>query len=272
MPGFLFEQVVYDAQSVFPDVYFILLDGTPHNEDFTDFLIEENTVAINYYEQEIGFIAGYQAYQMGYERSAFIGGMPVPMVLRYGVGFVAGLYYAAYEDGNYTYGYDADDIHFTGTFAPSFAIVSRSLSYYNDGVEAIFAVAGGAVQSVIDAAESLEEKMVIACDTDLSMLSDKIVFSAIKNLTMSTFLLLDTYYTDAFPGSNHITHGVNELAIDLVFPTDSTEDLTGLINLYAELVLGNIPIPSEAHELLIFITDYLPFSEPIGLLEALTIS
>lgn len=36
-PGFLFEVAVYEAQTKYPDVKFILLDGAPHTADYSTF-------------------------------------------------------------------------------------------------------------------------------------------------------------------------------------------------------------------------------------------
>ena len=39
LPGYAYEETVYDAQDKYPDVSFILLDGTPHNADYSDYHI-----------------------------------------------------------------------------------------------------------------------------------------------------------------------------------------------------------------------------------------
>ena len=85
---FLFEVPVFIAQERYPGVYFIMLDGIPHNDDYDDYKVSANTVAVIYAEEQAGFLAGYAAVMDGYRNLGFIGGMAVPAIVRYGFGFV----------------------------------------------------------------------------------------------------------------------------------------------------------------------------------------
>ena len=98
-PGFLFEEPIYLAQDMYPDVHFILIDGNPHDADYTDFRTEKNAVGITYAEEQSGFLAGYAAVKDGYKKLGFMGGMAVPAVVRYGYGYIQGAEYAAKEMG-----------------------------------------------------------------------------------------------------------------------------------------------------------------------------
>ena len=64
-PGFLFEPAIYEAQDLYPDTSFIILDGTPHTADYATFRIEANVYSIFYAEQQAGFLAGYAAVKDG---------------------------------------------------------------------------------------------------------------------------------------------------------------------------------------------------------------
>ncbi|MDR1836287.1 MAG: BMP family ABC transporter substrate-binding protein, partial [Treponema sp.] len=64
-PGFLFETPVFIAQDRYPNVNFILVDGSPHNADYTDFKTGPNTVGVHYAEDQAGFLAGYAAVKDG---------------------------------------------------------------------------------------------------------------------------------------------------------------------------------------------------------------
>jgi basic membrane protein A len=107
-PGYLFENAVWEAQTMYPKVNFVLLDGSPHNvTDYTtmatldgsapDYTVADNTYSIFYKEQQAGFLAGYAAVKDGYTKLGFMGGIAVPAVIRYGYGFVQGAEYAAEE-------------------------------------------------------------------------------------------------------------------------------------------------------------------------------
>ena len=82
-PGYLFEVAVYEAQSLYPDVHFILLDGEPHDADY-NYETKENTAPILYAEQQAGYLAGYAAVKDGFTKLGFMGGMQVPAVIRFG--------------------------------------------------------------------------------------------------------------------------------------------------------------------------------------------
>ena len=78
LPGFQFESAVYEAQVLFPEVYFITLDSTPAGE--TGQRIQSNVAAIHYAEEEAGFLAGYAAVMEGHRNLGFMGGAPIPPV------------------------------------------------------------------------------------------------------------------------------------------------------------------------------------------------
>jgi len=98
-PGFLFSAAVYDAQTEYPDVKFVILDAEPHTADWSTFNTTSNTLPILFNEHESGFLAGYAAVKEGFTNLGFTGGMAVPAVVKFGVGYIAGAYYAAEEDG-----------------------------------------------------------------------------------------------------------------------------------------------------------------------------
>ena len=49
-PGFLFEEAVFIAQDKYPEVMFILLDGTPHDAAWENFKTGPNVYAVVYAE------------------------------------------------------------------------------------------------------------------------------------------------------------------------------------------------------------------------------
>ena len=99
LPGWLFETSVYIAQFEYPDVKFILIDGIPHSSDWTTWETADNTMPILFNVEEAGFLAGYATVMDGYRNLGFIGGMAVPIVVEFGIGYIAGAHYAAKELG-----------------------------------------------------------------------------------------------------------------------------------------------------------------------------
>ncbi|MDE6182461.1 MAG: BMP family ABC transporter substrate-binding protein [Eubacteriales bacterium] len=225
-PGFLFEVPIYNMQQKYPDVKFILIDGSPKESDSAEMsVVAENTIAIYYAEQEAGFLAGYAAVKEGYRNLGFMGGIAVPAVIKFGYGFIQGADYAAKELGlakdevkiNYTY---------VGNFDASPDNMAKASAWYNEGVEVIFACGGGVGNSVMKAAESMEGKKVIGVDVDQSFESKTVITSAMKNLQDSVYQELKAIYDGTFEGGREIVLGSDTNNVLLPMETSKFENFT----------------------------------------------
>ena len=239
-PGFLFEEPIFIAQDMYPDVHFVLIDGNPHSADYSEFRTEKNAVGIVFAEEQAGFLAGYAAVKDGYTKLGFMGGMAVPAVIRFGYGFVQGAELAALEMGieglvmNY---------HYTGGFAATPEAQALAAAWYADGIEVIFACGGPVGNSVMAAAEAAGGK-VIGVDVDQSAESPTVITSAVKGLAPAVEQTLAAYYAGEFPGGEA---QVKDAALDGVglpmasskFTTFTQEDYD---KIYAQLVAGEIAL------------------------------
>lgn len=239
-PGFLFEEPIFIAQDMYPDVHFVLIDGNPHSADYSEFRTEKNAVGIVFAEEQAGFLAGYAAVKDGYTKLGFMGGMAVPAVIRFGYGFVQGAELAALEMGieglvmNY---------HYTGGFAATPEAQALAAAWYADGIEVIFACGGPVGNSVMAAAEAAGGK-VIGVDVDQSGESPTVITSAVKGLAPAIEQTLAAYYAGEFPGGEA---QVKDAALDGVglpmasskFTTFTQEDYD---KIYAQLVAGEIAL------------------------------
>ena len=128
MPGYAFGGAIVEAAPEYPDVKFVALDVgkgdlleagvaaagetydyNPDNWNLEDYVDMSNVYCAIYQEELCGYMAGYAAVKLGYEKLGFLGGMAVPAVVRYGYGFVQGVDAAAKEldktvELNYVYG------------------------------------------------------------------------------------------------------------------------------------------------------------------------
>lgn len=198
-PGFLFETPIFLAQDQHPDVSFILLDGVPHSADYSEFRQEDNVLSILYAEQQAGYLAGYAAVADGYRSLGFMGGMAVPAVVKFGVGFMLGAQSAATDENvEVTIQY-----HYTGDFADTPDNAATAETMFDAGVEVIFAAGGAVGLSVMSEAEKADKK-VIGVDVNQGPggadLSDTVITSAMKGLGTSVVQALTAYYNDEFPG------------------------------------------------------------------------
>ncbi len=215
-PGYLFEDAIYEVQDDYPDVNFILLDGEPHTSDYSTYYTADNTTCILFQEEICGYAAGYAAVMDGLTNLGFMGGMAVPAVQRFGLGFVEGADAAAAELGitvNIWYGYG-------NTFGTSDAVVTTVQAWCAAGCETVFACGGGIWYSVADGilaagtgasiigVDINQQPIINAIDayTDLTVLT-----SAYKDLYYATQTALDIWAAGEFDtiGGETNTYGVS---------------------------------------------------------------
>ena len=207
MPGYTFAGAIAEVTDDYKDLKFVALDISegdlleagvalagevydynPANWNLNDYVYTQNLYCAIYQEEISGYMAGYAAVKMGYKKLGYLGGMSVPVVMRFGYGFVQGAEAAANEMGvnNITikYGYG-------NQFFGDEEITAVMNSWYQEGVEAIFACGGGIYSSVAEAA-SLNGRKVIGVDSDQAAVIDAIygegitVTSAMKGLYPTT--------------------------------------------------------------------------------------
>ncbi len=244
-PGFLFEKPIFTAQTQYPDVKFILVDGIPNPGDYTKVKIEANTESIFYAEEQAGFLAGYAAVKDGYKKLGFMGGIAVPAVVRYGYGFVQGVDAAAKEMGlkkgdvdvKYTY---------VGNFDASPENQTKAASWYADGTEVIFACGGSVGNSVMKAAD-IAKKKVIGVDVDQASESKSVITSAMKNLGKSVYDSLANYYANKFEGGKSVVLDAKVEGVGLPMKTSKFEkfDKAAYDAIFAKLVAGEITLKKD---------------------------
>ena len=162
MPGYAFGAAIAETAPKFEDVKFIALDVSAGDLG-EGFVVPANLYCAVYQEELCGYMAGYAAVKLGYKNLGFLGGMAVPAVQRYGLGFVQGVDAAAAElkltdvKVNYVYG---------GQFFGDADITAVMDTWYNGGTEVVFACGGGIYTSAVDAAKKVEGAKVIGVDVD----------------------------------------------------------------------------------------------------------
>ena len=239
-PGYLFEPAIYKVQDIYPEINFVLLDGTPQDGTYTDFRIEKNVYAVLYAEEEAGFLAGYGVVKEGYTNLGVMGGMAEPSVIRFGYGFVQGADYAAKELGvknikiDYTY---------IGGYEPTPEVQTKASSWFIKGVQVIFAPAGGAGNSVMSAAEQ-NKGYVVGVDVDQSVESPTVITSAMKMIGESVYNAIDEFYKGNFPGGKIAVLDAKVHGIGLPMETSKFKNFTqeDYDNIYKKLVDGNVKI------------------------------
>lgn len=246
-PGYLFEIPIYTVQDQYPDVKFILIDGTPNDGNWAAgtpaYKTADNTVGILFAEEQVGYMAGYAAVKDGYTKLGFLGGQAVPAVVRYGYGFVQGANDAAKEanitiDMKYFY---------TSSFDATPEAQAMAAGWYTNGTEVIFACGGSVGNSAMAAAEANNGK-VIGVDVDQAGESTTVISSAMKGLKESVNQMLASYYDGSFPGGQNLTLGAADAALGLPMDTSkwntfSTDDYDAL---FTKLASGSITLQKDS--------------------------
>jgi len=236
MPGYAFGGTIAEISGDYPDVKFIALDVAagdlletavalageeydynPANWDLNKYVHMDNVYCAVYQEELSGYMAGYAAVKLGYEKLGFLGGMAVPAVVRFGYGFVQGADAAAAELGatveiKYAYG---------NQFYGDADITAAMDTWYGAGTEVVFACGGGIFTSAAEAAVKVGGK-VIGVDTDQSANINAAygegltVTSAMKGLYPTT---VDTL-TDVIVNGNWANYAGKISTLGLVSGTD----------------------------------------------------
>lgn len=223
MPGFAFAESVYECQDEYPEVKFVALDvaqsdveGCFYVDPYAEELvlkdpnvqphISANAVCVTFQEEEAGYLAGYAAVKEGERNLGFLGGMAVPAVIRYGLGYVQGIADAAAEldvEVNLWYVYG-------GQFFGDATIKTAMDQWVEAGCETIFACGGGIYTSVVEAIEGKQNCKLIGVDTDQSktLPGVNVLTSAMKGLTDATVSCLDEFYGNWTVGGQVINYGL----------------------------------------------------------------
>ena len=206
-PGYAFANALKATAGEYPEATFIALDVG--EGDFGDYALPQNLYSAVYQEELCGYMAGYAAVKLGYEKLGYLGGMAVPAVVRYGFGFVQGADAAAAEMGkniemNYAYG---------NQFFGDADITAAMDTWYEAGTEVVFACGGGIYISAAEAAAKVGGK-VIGVDVDQAGIIDgaygegMTVTSAMKGLAATVKTLLTKVTEGTFEGGKIETLGL----------------------------------------------------------------
>ena len=269
LPGFKFEEAVGKAQSLYPDVKFVLIDGEPQvaidYEGCPVYEVAENTVSIFFAEQQASFLAGIAtALETQTNKVAFLGGMEVPAVQKLGWGFVAGI---AYANANLGTNVEVTDYIYQGTFTDLDAGKAIAAGMYDKGVDVVFAAAGvvgvGAINEAKTRSEAGNEVFIVGVDVDqyeeglLTDGSSVILTSAMKYLGRAAYDQINAYANGEFEGGRTILMDVNANGVGLPGVNPNLSDATVKeVNEVAEMIkTGEIEVPNTKDNLISFLEE-----------------
>lgn len=248
--GFLQGTALAKAAQEFTAVKFVFIDGWPLTAEDA---VLTNVAAVDFQEEQSGYLAGYAAVKEGYTKLGFSGGGggTNPACCRFGYGYVQGAEAAAKEKNvnvtiNYSWLYGA-------SFEGSTDLQTMLSGWYTNGTEVVFSCGGSMCQSAFAAASANQGK-VIGVDVDQSSQSSTVITSATKGLRESVMYVLGKYYEGKFDTElcgKQTTLGAKDNAVGLPTATWSLKNFTvaEYEALFAKLADGSIVVDKNTDNL-----------------------
>lgn len=255
-PGYKFERAVGISQEKYPDAKFVILDGAPTDADGNP-VVNENSVAIYFSEQESGFLAGVAAaVQMQESEFGFIGGMEIPSVKRFNWGFQQGVAYANENLGT-SISIKEENVVYQGSFDDKAGGQQVAAQMYDRGVKVIFAAAGGTGIGAVTEAKSRAtngDTSVYVIGVDVDQYNDGvydqasnasvILTSAMKNIDQATYDMIAAEAKGEFPGGQTLTFSVanDGVGIPAENPNLNENAINAVNEVYAKIKSGEIQV------------------------------
>lgn len=232
--GFEFYDVIQEVAAEFPDKKYIYIDNVIENV--------ENITCIDYKENEGSFLAGaLAAMESKTGKIGMVGGMDIPVIRNFQVGYEAGAKYIN------------PDIQVETIFAGDFEDPAKgkesALALYAKGVDIVFQVAGKTGEGVFEAAKDTG-KFAIGVDSDQRYINpDAIIASMIKGVDISIYETIEKIQKGEFESGNVYEYGAKENGVRIAYGTEdmpklvSDEAMNQIQELTAMIIQGDIEVP-----------------------------
>ncbi|MCG8481727.1 MAG: BMP family ABC transporter substrate-binding protein, partial [Clostridia bacterium] len=213
------QEMLQDIAPMYPEKNFIIFDTAVDYENFE----LDNVYSINYKQNEGSFLAGVLAARVTTsemelanpdKRIGFLGGMDIPVINDFLVGYIEG---AQYIDSEMKV-----KISYIGNFDDSAKGKELALAQYGMGADIGFNVAGQGGLGQLDAAKEMN-KYAIGVDSDQALLftesdpekANLIVTSMLKRVDNSLVRAIELHMEGALPYGSAENLGMAEEAIGL---------------------------------------------------------
>lgn len=240
--GFAFQEAIEKASDTYKDVDFILIDGEVQSD---------NVASVKFTEHEAGFLAGVaSALESKTGKIGYLGGVEVPAVIAYGVGFNYGVEYANEHLG--TEGLITDYVY-SGTFTDFNVGQMLSAGMFDKGVDIVMATAGVATQGAISEAKQREDVYIVGCDSDQYIDGIKedgesvVLTSAMKHINVAVNDILNEWIAGKFQGGETISMSATSSGVGLPIenPNLSQDTIKKIKEIELLLKEGKIEVPYE---------------------------
>jgi basic membrane protein A len=228
--GFLLTDAVAEISSQYGDTKFMLIDSVVE---------ADNVASVLFKEQEGAFLAGIAAGLLaGPERKVgFVGGIRIPPVVRYEVGYRAGVMTVA------------PDVEVLISYADDFENPTLgkelTLAQYDQGANIVHAAAGRTGIGAFDAAKEKGEGFwVIAADADQAHLGpDNQLCAVAKRIDEAVVRVVGQVVDDSFAGGIQ-NLGIADDGVGLIaYHASVGEDIRATVQAYADAIAAGEVVP-----------------------------
>lgn len=237
--GFLLINAIEKVANKFPDSNFLLIDEKVKSEN-------GNLMSIRFKEYEGSFLAGVIAAHMTETgKIGFIGGMELPAVERWHVGFEAGVKAAE------------PDVKLVSTYVGSFEDPNKAkklaMTQYNNDVDIIFHVGGQSGLGVIEAGKELGEGYyAIGSDAKQNHIApDTVIFSVLKGVDAAVYRACERVIEGSFDGET-IALGLEKEGMMISDTADETvpKEILARVDMWREMIINDeFEMPTKMDQL-----------------------
>lgn len=232
--GFEFYDVIQEVAKEFPDKKYIYIDNVIEGVD--------NIACIDYKENEGSFLAGaLAAMKTQTGKIGMVGGMDIPVIRNFQVGYEAGAKYINKDIKVETI--------FAGDFEDPAKGKESALALYAKGVDIIFQVAGKTGEGVFEAAKD-SNKFAIGVDSDQRYINPEVIIaSMIKGVDISIFECLEKVKNNKFESGKVYEYGAKENGVKIAYGSDNMPKLIDdeakakIEELTKQIISGEITVP-----------------------------
>ena len=240
--GFLFSDDIKALAKEFPEVKFACVDYTVNPGD----TLPPNLVALKFREQEGSFLVGALAALLSKsDRLGFVGGMEIPLIKKFEVGYRAGVLTVRPKAKVL--------VKYAGTTGAAFKDPTKgkelALAEYHDGADIIFHASGSTGLGVFEAARDLN-KLAIGVDSDqYDEAPGHILTSMVKRVDTSVFDTIKEVKDGRWTGGVK-EFGLKESGVTWVYDERNKALIPDAVkaqvdSLQAGIISGRITVPSQ---------------------------
>lgn len=201
--GFLFREPMNRVAVDFPNVSFALIDAVAE---------PSNVASLIYKAHEGTFLAGViAALKTETKKVGFVGGMKIPLVEAFEIGFNAGIKATNPEVELL--------VNYVGVTPQAFDDPAKgkelALAQYNKGVDIIIAAAGASGLGVLEAAKETKKYIIWVDSNGNGLVPGQVLTSIIKGVELSVYQMIENVVSGTFTGGLK-NYGLKEGGIEYI--------------------------------------------------------